>query len=86
MIDTNYVVILVIILFLLCIVASTICYNRSVLRNVKVEQFESSSIDTTDNLIIGGDLLKGVPHNSNQTNIEPVDFKNPSTSTHVIEV
>lgn len=86
MIDTNYVVILVIILFLLCIVASTICYNRSVLRNVKVEQFESSSIDTTDNLIIGGDLLKGVPHNSNQTNIEPVAFKNPSTSTHVIEV
>ena len=86
MIDTNYIVILTIILFLLCIVASTICYNRSVRRRTSIEPFKSSPDNDTDNLIIGGDLLNGLPKNTNQTNIEPFPHKNPSTSTNVIEI
>ena len=42
MIDSNYIVILIIILFLLCIVASTVCYNRNVSKNYsRIEKFDT---------------------------------------------
>lgn len=88
MIDTNYIVILLIILFLLGIVVWTICYNKKNNRRMS-EQFESS-IGDSDNLILGGSLLStSLPPNSMlvPNNIDLIrPFPNPSSSTNVVEI
>ena len=88
MIDTNYIIILVIILFVLSIVVITVCYNKKYKH--LYENFESTSSNDNHNLIKGGNLLSStLPHRSSLTpnNTELIRaISNPSTSTNAVEI
>ena len=92
MIDTNYIIILFIILILFGIVVSTICYNKRSLikleRQIILENFKSStSTDLNENLIDNGDFLNGMPLLFISKNpIEPIRMQNPSNSISCIEI